>query len=78
MLPDHVSNPGSLTYESEALPMWLGLMFFMKNTLKAGFALQCTTSTFGINLQKDSRGGQVVRWPWVNFQCRGVLQFGLE
>ena len=23
-------------------------------------------------------GGRVVRWCWVNFQCRGVLQFGLE
>ena len=22
--------------------------------------------------------GRVVRWCWVNFQCRGVLQFGLE
>ena len=22
------------------------------------------------------RGGRVVRWCWVNFQCRGVLQFG--
>ena len=21
--------------------------------------------------------GRVVRWCWVNFQCRGVLQFGL-
>ena len=21
-------------------------------------------------------GGRVVRWPWVIFQCRGVLQFG--
>ena len=21
-------------------------------------------------------GGRVVRWYWVNFQCRGVLQFG--
>ena len=21
------------------------------------------------------RGGRVVRWSWVNFQCRGVLQF---
>ena len=20
-------------------------------------------------------GGRVVRWSWVNFQCRGVLQF---
>ena len=23
-------------------------------------------------------GGRVVRWSWVNFQCRGVLQFGLQ
>ena len=23
------------------------------------------------------RGGGVVRWSWVNFQCRGVLQFGI-
>ena len=21
------------------------------------------------------RGGRVVRWCWVNYQCRGVLQF---
>ena len=25
-----------------------------------------------------SGGGRVVRWYWVNFQCRGVLQFGLQ
>ena len=24
------------------------------------------------------RGGWVVRLCWVNFQCRGVLQFGLQ
>ena len=23
-------------------------------------------------------GGRVVQWCWVNFQCRGVLQFGLQ
>ena len=23
-------------------------------------------------------GGRVVRWCWVNFQCRGVLQFGYQ
>ena len=23
-------------------------------------------------------GGRVVRWCWVNFQCRGVLPFGLQ
>ena len=22
-------------------------------------------------------GGRVVRWSWVNFQCQGVLQFGI-
>ena len=25
-----------------------------------------------------SCGGRVVRWCWVNFQCGGVLHFGLE
>ena len=24
----------------------------------------------------ETWGGRVVRWSWVNFQCRGVLQFG--
>ena len=24
----------------------------------------------------DTGGGRVVRWSWVNFQCRGVLHFG--
>ena len=23
-------------------------------------------------------GGRVVQWCWVNFQCQGVLQFGLQ
>ena len=27
---------------------------------------------------KIGGGGRVVRWCWVNFQCRGVLQFGLQ
>ena len=26
--------------------------------------------------QLEHGGGRVVRWCWVNFQCRGVLQFG--
>ena len=26
----------------------------------------------------ENRGGRVVRWCWVNFQYRGVLQFGLQ
>ena len=34
---------------------------------------------YGKNLKKSSSpegGGREVRWCWVNFQCRGVLQFG--
>ena len=27
-------------------------------------------------MSKLCGGGRVVRWCWVNFQCRGVLQFG--
>ena len=26
----------------------------------------------------SEEGARVVRWCWVNFKCRGVLQFGLE
>ena len=35
----------------------------------------CTPSFFSFS---TTRGGRVVRWCWVNFQCRGVLQFGLQ
>ena len=39
-----------------------------------------TMPIYGKNLKKSSSstegGGRVVRWCWVNFQCRGVLQFG--
>ena len=30
------------------------------------------------SLYRAGGGGRVVRWCWVNFQCRGVLQFGLQ
>ena len=40
---------------------------------------------YGKNLKKFSSpepiypgGGRVVQWCWVNFQCRGVLHFGLQ
>ena len=29
-----------------------------------------------IALAVDAGGVGVVRWCWINFQCRGVLQFG--
>ena len=50
MLPDRVSNPGPLTYETDHVKIY--------------------AVTFAIG------GGRVVRWSWVNFQCRGVLQCG--
>ena len=30
----------------------------------------------GGSTSKYGGGGRVVRWSWVNFQCRGILQFG--
>ena len=29
----------------------------------------------GLVVTEYCGGGRVVRWSWVNFQCRGVLQF---
>ena len=34
--------------------------------------------TIWITVGQGAGGGRVVRWCWVNFQCRGVLQFGLQ
>ena len=31
-----------------------------------------------LRLTDTTGGGRMVRWCWVNFQCRGVLQFGLQ
>ena len=28
-----------------------------------------------VSLSLGDGGGRVVRWCWVNFQCRGILQF---
>ena len=35
-----------------------------------------TESVIPLTNPKADGGGRVVRWSWVNFQCRGVLQFG--
>ena len=32
----------------------------------------------GWGLFRHVGGGRVVQWCWVNFQCQGVLQFGLQ
>ena len=36
------------------------------------FTLICPFFSFSLSLG-DGGGGRVVRWCWVNFQCRGVL-----
>ena len=41
-------------------------------------AVRCGRGLVGHVFSRLSRGGRVVRWCWVNFQCRGVLQFGLQ
>ena len=33
---------------------------------------------FPCSILGPAPGGRVVRWCWVNFQCRGVLQFGFQ
>ena len=45
--------------------------FGLNGPLRQYFSLYRTVS-------QREWGGQVVRWCWVNFQCRGVLQFGLQ
>ena len=40
------------------------------------FTLIYPFSSFSLSL--GDGGGRVVRWCWVNFQCRDVLHFGLS
>ena len=63
MLPDRVSNPGPLTYESGALPIALrGLAPFYARLFSAL-----------LHFQLCMGDGRVARWCWINFQCWGVL-----
>ena len=41
-----------------------------------GGCLDIFTLIYPFSPLSHSGGGRVVRWYWVNFQCRGVLQFG--
>ena len=53
--------------------------FFLKQHLYFRFfyfGVICKLSVDNICL--SFRGSRVVRWCWVNFQSRGVLQFGLQ
>ena len=43
----------------------------------AGGCLDIFSLIYPISILSSSLwGSRVVRWPWANFQCRGVLQFG--
>ena len=41
-----------------------------------GGCLDIFTFIYPFSLSLWGGGGRVVQWCWVNFQCRGVLQFG--
>ena len=58
------TNTFVFTFNRSALPKQLKLPFFVSPLIPI-FQIHC-----------DVGGGRVVRWCWVNFQCRGVLQFG--
>ena len=48
MLPDRVSNPGPLTYESGVLPIALRGPAFKKRKKVVGRALQCFLTIFSL------------------------------
>ena len=56
---------------------WLNVVQIWK--FKRQFRLfRCCKRQSVQSISRIYRGGRVVRWCWVNFQCRGVLQFGLQ
>ena len=72
MLPDRVSNPGPLTYESGVLPIALRGPAFYHLMEIAVNSIQTVKTLIRLRVMRG--GGRVVRWCWVNFHCRGVLQ----
>ena len=57
--------------------LWETARYRLKYCLKGPLNQPCIFYSFHAT-SRSHRGGRVVRWCWVNFQCRGVLQFGLE
>ena len=47
-------------------------------TTDVAFSVSCELSQPKTEFSSTTVGGRVVRWCWVNFQCRGVLQLGLQ
>ena len=75
MLPDWVSNPGPLTYESDALPIalrgpaWVELRFF--------FSAHCLMMFYiGIKFHENILDGiKVIEWTQISFEKfqRGII-----
>ena len=69
------------TINFEPLERFLPEMGLRPGTAKpAGHSATCTRTTLSrkylcrfLVVMKNVGGGRVVRWCWVNFQCRGVL-----
>ena len=59
--------------------LWETVRYKLKYCLKGPLSPKTTNNLLSSILSLlYLRGGRVVRWCWVNFQCRGVLQFGLQ
>ena len=63
MWPDRVSNPGPRTDESGVLSTFLGMVGWCDGAGK--LPVPGRPPNFGVS--------RVVRWRWVNVQCRRVL-----
>ena len=78
MLPDRVSNPGPLTYESGALSIALR---GPSREGVSGAGWEGVLGEGGVGRSEikmivalySSGDGRMVRWCWVNFQYRSVL-----
>ena len=72
----------TLTYPFSSLSpsLWETARYRLKYCLKGPLNPKQPTNhssmTNNVIIMHYVVGGRVVRWPWINFQCRGVLQFG--
>ena len=60
--------------------LWETARYRLKYCLKGPLNPKQPTKSLRLRSQSalNIGDGRVVRWCWVNFQCRGVLQFGLQ
>ena len=66
----------SILFSALSPSLWETARYRLKYCLKGPLSPKQPTNN---NLDyRRAGGGRVVRWCWVNFQCRGVLQFGLS